>query len=121
MGRFFKRWGEDKSYDDDLSSPHSPSLLTHPVVRLLFFEQQFVDKARRWAWATQGPCSVPNNGTNWPPKWPSQLQAVAAYWHFKLMKRHRDEGTMPATTSLEQMFQFAMSEMQADAPEKVGW
>lgn len=119
-GRFTKRWG-DGITDHSLSTPTSPSLKTHPVVRLLFFEQAFVDKARTWAWANQGPCSVPNTGTNWPPKWPSQLDAVAGYWHFGLMKRHRESGTLQNSSSIEEMFAFAMSEMVGSDLSKTSW
>ena len=120
MARFAPRHGH--GYGDDLSTPSSPPITTHPVPRILFHEDAFVAKAHRWAWAQQGPQGdVPNDGQNWPPRWPSKMQAVAAYWFFRINRKWYEGGKHPALLGIEQMVAYALDQAAIDIPEKPLW
>lgn len=109
-GRFGPRFHPD--IIEDFSTPTSPPLTSHPVVRLLYHEPDFCAKARIWAWRQQGPTSEVNNGTNYPSKFPSRLQAVAAFWHWGVMKEYREDENRPEFNDVMEFYEYSMARMR---------
>jgi len=110
-GRFGPRFRPD--IIEDFSTPTSPPLTSHPVVKLLYHEPVVVRKARAWAWRQAVPTGEVNDGTNYPSKYPTRLIAVAAFWHWALMREYRENANRPVFADMMEFFEYSLSLAEA--------
>jgi hypothetical protein len=75
-----------------------------PIVIELSRDAAFRERARLWAWSTQGPTPKAMASDNWPPKWGTPLQTIGRYYYevYRGFNGNVPHMLEPTPTSLEE-------------------
>jgi hypothetical protein len=75
-----------------------------PIVIELSRDAAFRERARLWAWSTQGPTPKAMASDNWPPKWGTPIQTIGRYYYevYRGFNGNMPHMLEPTPTSIEE-------------------